>query len=154
MPRYSNGLGHGTKASPCVSLPRVQSSPHSAMRLKSIIVFAVFFLTSLLAHPQSVDFDSGREPMSTLAGPWRFHAGDEPSWSSASFDDSSWSLLVAGKPWSQQGYSGYSGVAWYRLRVTVPPQPGPLALNLPYLENSCQVFANGRLIGQIGSLPP
>ncbi len=92
--------------------------------------------------------------MSTLQGPWRFHAGDDPSWSSPTFDDSSWSLLIAGKPWSQQGYSGYGGVAWYRLRVTLPAHQGPLALNLPYVENSCEVFSNGRLIGHIGSLPP
>ena len=38
--------------------------------------------------------------------------------------------------------------------MTLSPHPGPLALDLPYVENSCQVFANGRLIGQIGSLPP
>jgi hypothetical protein len=38
--------------------------------------------------------------------------------------------------------------------VTLAPNPDSLALDLPYVENSCQVFANGRLIGQIGSLPP
>ena len=92
--------------------------------------------------------------MTTLPGPWRFHAGDDPSWSNATFDDSSWSRLDAGEPWSRQGYSGYSGVAWYRLRLTLPPHSGSVALDLPYVENSCQVFANGQLIGKIGSLPP
>ena len=124
------------------------------MRLNSLIVAAVVWLTVLPVRAQFIDSDNGHVPMTTLPGPWRFHAGDDPSWSSASFDDSSWSLLEAGKPWSQQGYSGYSGVAWYRLRVTVPSHAGPLALELPYVENSCQVFASGRLIGQIGSLPP
>src|SRR3569833_3146391 len=92
--------------------------------------------------------------MTALSGPWRFHAGDAPAWSAANFDDSSWSLLVAGKSWSQQGYSGYGGVAWYRLRVIIPPHSDSLALDFPYLENSAQIFANGRLIGQVGLLPP
>ena len=26
--------------------------------------------------------------MTTLPGPWRFHAGDNPTWSSTTFDDS------------------------------------------------------------------
>ena len=101
------------------------------MRLKFLILFAVVCLTIFPAAAQSIDSDNGHIPMSMLAGPWRFHAGDDPSWSSATFDDSSWSLLVAGKSWSQQGYSAYSGVGWYRLRVTLPPHPGPLALHLP-----------------------
>ncbi len=81
------------------------------MRLKSLILIAFVSLTVPPAFGQSIDSDSGQVPMSTLPGPWRFHAGDDSSWSSPTFDDSSWSLLVAGKPWSQQGYSGYGGVA-------------------------------------------
>jgi hypothetical protein len=124
------------------------------MRLKLLILFAAVFLAVLTGGAQSLESDGGRVPMATLPGPWRFHAGDDPRWSNATFDDSSWSLLVTGKSWSQQGYSGYAGVAWYRLSVPLPPHPGALALDFPYVENSCQVFANGLLIGQIGALPP
>ena len=124
------------------------------MHIRSLILFAAVSLTVLPARAQTSESNSGRIPMTTLPGPWRFHAGDDPTWSSATFDDSSWSQVVAGESWSQQGYSAYSGVAWYRLSVPFPPYPGPLALDLPYVENSCQVFVNGRLVGHIGSLPP
>jgi hypothetical protein len=124
------------------------------MQLRFLILFAAVSLAIPTGGAQSIEADGGRVPMATLPGPWRFHAGDDPRWSSATFDDSSWSLLVAGKPWSQQGYSSYAGVAWYRLTVPLPPHPGALSLDIPYVENSCQVFANGRLIGQVGLMPP
>ena len=69
-------------------------------------------------------------------------------------DDSGWSLLSADKGWHQQGYAGYGGVAWYRLAILLPAQHGPLALYIPKVDVSCQVFANGNLIGQVGGLPP
>jgi hypothetical protein len=36
----------------------------------------------------------------------------------------------------------------------LPLQHGPLALYIPNVDVSCEVFANGRIIGQIGGLPP
>lgn len=101
-----------------------------------------------------MDFANSRVPMADLAGPWRFHAGDNPAWANPAFDDSGWSLLSADRGWSQQGYAGYGGFAWYRLAIQLPAQHGPLALYIPNVDVSCQVFANGRLIGQVGGLPP
>jgi stage II sporulation SpoE-like protein len=124
------------------------------MRLRTLVLSVGMFLTACCAFSQTVDFEQDRIPITVLNGPWRFHAGDNPSFASPAFDDSSWSLLSADKGWSQQGYSGYGGVAWYRLAVTLPANHGPLALYIPNVDVSCQVFANGRLIGQKGSLPP
>src|SRR5205823_6235109 len=105
----------------------MKSSARSPIRLKFLILFAAVSLAVLTGGAQSLGSEGGHVPMATLPGPWRFHAGDDPRWSSATFNDSSWSLLVAGKPWPQQGYSGYAGVAWYRLSVPLPAHPGALA---------------------------
>ena len=43
------------------------------------------------------------------------------------FDDSSWKLLRSDEPWTAQGYPNYTGFAWYRFRVILPPTPDPLA---------------------------
>ncbi len=107
-----------------------------------------------MARPQTVDFNQQRVPMTDLDGPWRFHAGDDPAWASLGYDDSHWSLLVAKDPWGVQGYHGYYGVGWYRLRVQLPAQSGPLAVYFPDVQDCYQVFANGRMIGQVGELPP
>ena len=53
-----------------------------------------------------------------------------------------------------QGYPGYGGMAWYRFRVLLPPNHPPMALYIPGIGTSYQVFAGGRLIGQFGGLPP
>ncbi len=124
------------------------------MRQRSFVIFAALFLQACSVFGQAVDFASSRVPMAELAGPWRFHTGDNPAWADPGFDDSGWSLLQAGRPWTQQGYPTYSGVAWYRLRVLLPADHGKLAIYLTGVQVSAQVFANGRLIGQAGGLPP
>jgi hypothetical protein len=126
----------------------------SRMRLRAFLLTAGIFVLSWSTFAQKVDLRNDRVAMTELAGPWRFHAGDEPAWATPSFDDSGWSLVQTDKGWSRQGYAGYGGTAWYRLDITLPPQPGPLSFYIQPGYVSCQVFANGRLIGQHGGLPP
>lgn len=107
---------------------------------------------------------------STIAinGPWRFHVGDDPCWSSPDFDDSAWETLdlmpspgahdgdvgltgyVSG--WSQRGHAGYTGYAWYRIKVTVDSDKGtPLALAGPTLVDSTyQLYVDGKRLGESG----
>lgn len=99
------------------------------MRLRAFALIAGSLLMASMACAQTLDLEKNRVPMTDLAGAWRFHTGDDPAWSSPAIDDSGWSLLQAGMPWTRQGYPNYSGIAWYRLRVTLPAHPGPLALD-------------------------
>lgn len=103
-----------------------------------------------------------------LNGPWKFHIGDDPSWSDPEFDDSAWETVDLTAPpgahdddvgltgfvpgWSARGHSGYSGYAWYRLRVAVTaPEHAELALTgPPAVDSAYQVFINGKLIGSAG----
>ncbi|MFZ0663494.1 MAG: SpoIIE family protein phosphatase [Acidobacteriaceae bacterium] len=102
-----------------------------------------------------------------LYGPWKFHIGDNPQWASPSFDDSTWEAVDLtpkagsvdpnqGIPgfvpgWTAKGHPGYSGYAWYRLRVRVTGADGLLALLAPLnVDDSYQLFANGHLIGSFG----
>jgi hypothetical protein len=110
------------------------------------------------ARAQVVDFQNEREPVVKIHDLWRFHTGDDPDgrlgWAAPGFDDSSWKLLRSDEPWNSQGYPDHTGFAWYRFRVILPPAPKPMALYIPGLNTSYQVFAEGRLIGQKGGLPP
>ena len=82
-----------------------------------------------------------------LTGPWKFHTGDNPEWARPDFDDSGWSVMDLTPPegsydpyigssgfvpgWTARGYPGYSGFAWYRLRVNLrDPVEGGLALKI------------------------
>jgi hypothetical protein len=103
-----------------------------------------------------------------LTGPWRFHTGDNPAWAQPGFDDSHWSTMDLTPPlgsfdpykgtsgfvpgWTENGYRGYSGFAWYRLRVDLQSAaPGGIALKMPDdVDDGYQVFANGQFIGEFG----
>ncbi|HUY94551.1 MAG TPA: SpoIIE family protein phosphatase [Terracidiphilus sp.] len=122
--------------------------------MKVFIILVVFFFSSLPIPGQVIDFDRDRLPVAQLDGPWRFQPGDSPAWAARDFDDSKWSLLDAKSGWSNQGFKGYSGLAWYRLRVDLPSQHGPLSLLVPYVAANYEVYANGTLIGAVGQMPP
>lgn len=103
-----------------------------------------------------------------LTGPWRFHTGDDPAWARPDFNDSAWSAMDLTPPqgsydpylgssgfvagWTARGYPGYSGFAWYRLRVNLQdPVERGLALKMPGdVDDAYQVYANGRFIGEFG----
>jgi hypothetical protein len=103
-----------------------------------------------------------------LHGPWKFRTGDDLRWADANFDDSDWEAIdltpaagahdadvgltgyVAG--WTARGHAGYSGYAWYRMRVSVTAPAGAmLALAGPAdVDDAYQLFFRGRLLGGIG----
>jgi hypothetical protein len=111
-----------------------------------------------------------------LYGPWKFTVGDSPMdpathaplWAQPDFDDSRWEpvdLTPQGtldplggfadyvKGWTARGHAGYSGYAWYRIRVQVAAQPGEkLALaGSSYVDDAYQLFSDGTLVGSFGS---
>lgn len=108
----------------------------------------------IVSSAQMVDAHITPVPMAELNGPWRFHAGDEQAWAQPEFDDSGWSLLEASRSYEQQGFKGYSGISWYRVKVKLPDWQGQLAIVFPLVADSYQVFINGREIGQVGGMPP
>ncbi|MBM7129654.1 glycoside hydrolase family 2 [Dyella mobilis] len=101
-----------------------------------------------------------------LNGPWRFSVGDDPAWAAADFDDSGWESVDltpapgahdgdVGLPgyvpgWSKRGHAGYTGYAWYRLRITVDSD-APLALAGPTdVDSTYQLYVDGRRLGGPG----
>lgn len=124
------------------------------LRSWAFLVPALVVLFVQTIHAQISDFHDGQIPIATLDGPWRFHTGDNTAWANPGFDDSHWSLLNADHPWGEQGYKGYGGLAWYRMQIQLPARHKSLALYFPVVDDSCEVFANGHLIGHIGSVSP
>jgi hypothetical protein len=50
----------------------------------------------------------------------RFQTGDNLLWKEKDFDDSNWAEIKTNLPWERQGYNGYDGYAWYRIRFSLP----------------------------------
>jgi hypothetical protein len=102
-----------------------------------------------------------------LSGPWKFHTGDNIAWAQPNFDDSGWAEMDLTPPpgtadatlgssgylpgWTERGYAGYSGYAWYRLTIDVQGANDPLALKMPEnADDAYQVYVNGQPIGTFG----
>lgn len=94
------------------------------------------------------------EPVISLDGLWRFHAGDDPQWASPSFDDSTWALIRSDQSWTAQGFKVENGFAWYRFRAQAPSTSTPMAILLPAILTDYEVFADGVRIGGFGKMPP
>jgi hypothetical protein len=92
-----------------------------------------------------------------LDGTWQFHTGDDLAGASPALDDSGWQPIQVGRAWEGQGHPGYTGFGWYRVHLVLPEntQAGwTLALSLPNVEDACEVYWNGELVGSIGKVPP
>lgn len=104
-----------------------------------------------------------------LNGPWRFHTGDDARWADPGFDDSGWEKVdltpAAGAHdpdvgltgyvpgWTAKGHPGYSGVAWYRLRVSFVASAGDTLtiLGPSAVDDGYRIFVNGTPIGGGGA---
>lgn len=107
---------------------------------------------------QVFDFAQSHPMSMSLDGAVRFHLGDDPDgklgWAGPAFDDSQWTLLSSNRTWSEQGYKGYSGFAWYRFKVIVPAHAEHLGILIPQLRTSYEIFADGKFVGHFGGIPP
>src|SRR6202012_2398948 len=103
-------------------------------------------------HAQTFNLQTGREPVASLDGLWRFHTGDNPAWADPNFDDSQWPLLRSEEAWGQQGYENYGGFAWYRFTVAVPEGSRNWSIYLGPMETGYQLFVDGHLTGSFGPI--
>ncbi|MFN5169507.1 MAG: beta galactosidase jelly roll domain-containing protein [Cyclobacteriaceae bacterium] len=92
----------------------------------------------------------------SLDGRWKFHIGDEAEWATPTFNDTNWETIYAPSAWEDEGFNGYDGFAWYRIRFDGRKlsKDENYYLGLGYIDDCDQVFLNGNLIGFSGSMPP
>jgi hypothetical protein len=147
---------------------------YNALQMRIRRPYALFPLTVLLfgfhlrfAHAQTspdpsiVTIDGLGKGTVDLSGPWRFHIGDDLQWGGPSINDtpgqSGWETILTDRPWGAQSHYAYAGFAWYRLHLRITPAPDvktDFQLLLPRLQDACEVYWNGRLVGRYGKLPP
>lgn len=112
-----------------------------------------FVLGQTPATPRTIDLDMHRLALTPVDANWRFQAGDDPRWSQRNFNDANWKILQPRKEWTGQGYAANQEMAWFRFRLTVPANLQAVVLQLPRIDRNYQLFADGKLIGQVGQLP-
>ncbi len=123
----------------------------------ALFVCALLSAAQTQSRPGPLTVNDLGKGIVSLDGPWQFHLGDDMAWANPSFDDSQWEQISADKPWGEQGHFAYTGFAWYRLAldITAAPSASPdVALFVPYINDSYEIYWNGQLIASHGHLPP
>lgn len=117
------------------------------------LLFLLAFALALI--PKNIHAQQLKE-LKSLSGKWRFSIGDDMEWANPNYDDSHWERIYVPATWEEQGFHGYNGYAWYRIKVrlTNAPDNSALYLKLGYIDDVDEVFVNGCRIGQTGQFPP
>jgi len=92
----------------------------------------------------------------SLKTQWKFHVGDNRLWSRADFNDASWETVRVPSAWEDNGFNGYDGFAWYRIRFDGKPlnRDNTYYLNMGYIDDTDETYLNGMMIGFSGQCPP
>ena len=112
----------------------------------------------LLATALCLGFALSLEAQVVTVTEGRFHKGDNPAWSQASFPDGDWQVLSLEKDWNQQGVSNARGYGWYRLHVVIPSSlkkgaTDRVLLDLGAIDDTDETWLNGTLVGKTGTNP-
>jgi hypothetical protein len=112
------------------------------------VFFCLAMLCSIIAQAQI-----------NIPQTWKFHTGDQSTWSAPGFNDASWETIKVGSPWELQGHTDYDGFAWYRVKVVIPSSlktnsylKGDLKIALGKIDDGDETFLNGKIIGQNAEL--
>ena len=75
--------------------------------------------------------------------------GHHKGWFKPGFNDSKWKKLKIGV-WENQGYHGYDGIAWYRIKFTMPQKSECNAVEIHFgaVDEAAWVWLNGKYVGQ------
>jgi hypothetical protein len=119
--------------------------------MKKLFTFILFCLTVCFAV-QAMDL----QQLVNLNKKWLIEIGDNPAFASPGYDDSKWQEISVPGAWENQGFPGYDGYAWYRLKIYIADLSNyeNLYLQLGRIDDVDQVYLNGHLIGETGKYPP
>ena len=79
------------------------------MKLNPFLICVVLLLIGSVT-PSNAQSDR----IVNLKGKWLFQLGDNKKYAESDYNDSDWEEINVPATWQRQGFSNYSGYAWYR----------------------------------------
>jgi alpha-galactosidase len=90
----------------------------------------------------------------------KFITENNDAFKETNFDDSQWKEIKTGLNYELQGYDGYNGYSWYRIKTIIPSSikeksiwKDSLRIDLGRIDDCDEVFLNGTLINKSGRFP-
>ena len=118
------------------------------MKIKILSIFLLLFSLKNTAQIVNINKD------------WKFKKGDDKTWAKPETADSTWSPILSLISYEKQGFEGYKGYSWYRVKFFLPERVRESALLkervrvvLAKIDGANEVFLNGEKIGQMGGFP-
>jgi hypothetical protein len=95
---------------------------------------------------------SGKFNILKELNPWKLKTdpdaeGNKGKWFAPNFDDSKWKTVKSGNFWEKQGFPGYDGTAWYRIKIRIPKSNRSLGLYFGGADERTWVYLDGKYIG-------
>ena len=97
----------------------------------------------------------------SIEGQWQFQPGDNLAWADPNLNDNDWGQFNLPELWTGDGFPAHNQMAWYRLSLRLSPNAldhptfaNGLGLQIGKVMSAYEVYANGRLLGGAGKLPP
>lgn len=131
---------------PCAILYRCR-------RFLTFLAIAIVVLSTRSARGQSFDATNLQHP-ADLAATWLVHAGDDPTFARADFDDSGWTHFDPSTSITSLFPHNRPTVIWYRLRVKVSSTQSGLALRAWNLSRAFEIYVNGERLIASGQVLP
>jgi len=100
-----------------------------------------------------INADSIIDKAITLNDVWRYHSGDDSSWSSPTFDDSDWDTLKTRMVIEEFSKGTWEGIGWFRTVIKIDSllRFKPIAFEVTQLGAS-EFYMNGRSIKKLGEI--
>lgn len=95
------------------------------------------------------------DPDVYLPAVWKFKTGDDKEWKNPAYEDSGWTHIKVPAAWETQGFKGYDGYAWYRVKFNAPRdyRDDELIMLVGKIDDFDEVYLNGTRIGRTGTMP-
>ena len=124
----------------------------SCLRFWQLVV--CLFLLSTAATAENFRVQNPGTGSAPITGNWQFHLGDDMAWTDSAFDDSGWEQISGDDTWGAKQHPGYTGFAWYRKHIEIDGTGPAIAILMPPVDDTYQLYWNGKQIGTYGKLPP
>ncbi len=92
-------------------------------------------------------------PDINLEGNWKFIPGDSSYYKNDEINDSAWKEVIVPSYLENQGFPGFQGFGWYRMKFDYKDKDtkARLLLLLGKIDDYDEVYLNGRIIGRTGN---
>jgi len=132
-------------------LPTLATRAH--LLVFALIVVALSCVLQPAAPAQSFDSSQVRSPVDLAESKWLFHAGDDPAWAAANFDDSHWNLVDTSQKLTSYTDTHHNQVFWFRIHIRLDGMIPEPSIKVYSLARAYSIFVNGQLLVQRGGPP-